>query len=107
MVADACYIACNKIYDETFGWIHNGLSEPVLFIATEQDKSEVQTMMLAFLANVNEEHILNNTYEGDEEERIHKAAEIIKDSPLYLRELPDFSLQDVENEIKKLYVTMM
>lgn len=101
MVADACYIACNKIYDETFGWIHNGLSEPVLFIATEQDKSEVQTMMLAFLANVNEEHILNNTYEGDEKERIRKAAEIIKDSPLYLRELPDFSLQDVENEIKK------
>ena len=40
-------------------------------------------------------------YEGDEEERIIQAGQIIEDSPIYLRELPDFSLQDVENEIKK------
>ena len=26
MIADACYIACNKIYDDRFGWIHNGQS---------------------------------------------------------------------------------
>ena len=101
MIADACNIACNKIYNENFGWIKNGVSEPVLYIATEQDLSEIQTMMLAFLSNVNEEHIINGSYEGDEEERIIQAGQIIEDSPIYLRELPDFSLQDVENEIKK------
>ena len=57
--------------------------------------------MLAFLSNVNEEHIIYNEYEGNEKERVIEAAKILKDSPLYIRELPDFSLQDVENEIKK------
>jgi replicative DNA helicase len=101
MIADSCYIACDKIYDEAFGWISCGISQPTLFIATEQDLSEVQTMMLAFVANVNEEHILNGSYEGDEEERVRQAAKIIKAAPLYVEELPDFSLQDVENKIKK------
>lgn len=101
MIADACYIACNKIYDESFGWIGCGRSEPVLFITTEQELEEIQTMMIAFLANVNEEHILNGEYEGDELERVRQAAEILKSSPLYVEELPDFSLKDVENTIKK------
>ena len=101
MIADACNIACNKIYDESFGWIKNGTSEPTLFITTEQELEEIQTMMLAFLSNVNEEHIINGEYEGDEEERVIKAGEILENSPLYVEELPDFSLKDVENTIKK------
>ena len=101
MIADACNIACNKIYDESFGWIKNGTSEPTLFITTEQELEEIQTMMLAFLSNVNEEHIINGEYEGDEEERVIKAGEILESSPLYVEELPDFSLKDVENVIKK------
>ena len=101
MIADACYIACNKIYDERFGWIHNGQSEPTLYIATEQEKEEIQTMMLAFLSQVNEEHILNGQYVGDEEDRVREAARILKESPLYIEELPDFSLKDVEDKIKK------
>lgn len=101
MIADACNIACNKIYDESFGWINNSTSEPTLFITTEQELEEIQTMMLAFLSNVNEEHIINGEYEGDEEERVIKAGEILESSPLYVEELPDFSLKDVENVIKK------
>ena len=101
LVADACYIACDKIYDENFGWIGNGQKEPTLFITTEQELSEVQTMMLAFLSCVNEEHIINGKYEGDEEERVEYAAEILSNSPIYIKELPDFSLEDVENLIKQ------
>ena len=101
MIADACYIACNKIYDERFGWINNGTCQPTLYIATEQEKEEIQTMMLAFLAEVNEEHIINGMYQGDEEERVREAARILKNSPLYIEELPDFSLKDIEDTIKK------
>src|SRR5699024_9385023 len=78
-----------------------GTSQPTLFIATEQDKGEVQTMMLAFLSAVNEEHILNGQYLEGEKDRVLKAADIIKRSPIWIEELPDFSLQDVENKIKK------
>ncbi len=101
MVADACYIGCNKMYDEIFGWIKTGPAQPTLYIATEQDLTEIQTMMLAFLADVNEEHIIDGKYEGDEEERVLEAAKILKNSPLYVEHLTDFSLQDVENKIKR------
>jgi replicative DNA helicase len=101
MIADACYIGCSKIYDEFLGWIKTGAAQPTLFITTEQEKSEIQTMMLAFLSNVNEEHIINGKYEGNEEERVMEAARLLSESPLFIDELPDFSLQDVENHIKK------
>ena len=101
MVADCCYIACSRLYDDVFGWIRNGTSEPTLFITTEQELTEVQTMMLAFISNVNEEHILNGKYEGDERERVYEAGNILKNSPIFIEVLPDFSLQDVENKIKK------
>ena len=101
MIADACYIACNWIYDDIFGWIKNGTCEPTLYITTEQEKEEIQTMMLAFLSAVNEEHILNGMYEGDEEARVLRAAQILSEAPLYIEVLPDFSLQDIEDKIKK------
>ena len=101
MIADACYIACAKIYDENFGWIKCGTQEPVLFITTEQELEEIQTMMLAFLSNVNEEHILNGEYVDDEEKRVNEAIDILEKAPLYVEELPDFSLKDVEDKIKK------
>ena len=101
MIADCCYIGCNKIYDENFGWIGSGPAEPVLFITTEQELEEIQTTMLAFLSNVNEEHILNGEYDDGEEERVIQAAKLLKESPIYVEELPDLSLQDVENKIKK------
>lgn len=101
MIADACYIACTEMYDENFGWMKIGIGEPVLYITTEQELSEVQTMMLAFISGVNEEHILNGEYLEGEEDRVFKAADILKKAPLYIDELPDFSLQDVENRIKK------
>ena len=101
MIADACNIACNRIYDDYLGWIKNGQSMPTLFIGTEQDKDEIQTMMLSFLSGVNEEHILNGQYTEGERDRVFEAARIIKESPLYIEVMPEFNLQDVENTIKK------
>ena len=101
MIADSCYFACNEIYDDQFGWRKNGQQHPTLFIATEQDKSEVQTMMLAFLSGVNEEHILDGKYTEGERERVIYAGKVLQSSPLWIEEMPDFSIQDVENKIKK------
>ena len=101
MIADACNIACSEIYDDQMGWIKNGSSEPTLYITTEQELEEVQTMILAFISNVNEDIILNGSYQGDQEERVLKAAQILENSPLFIEELPDFSLRDIENTIKR------
>lgn len=101
MVADCCNIACDEIYDTVQNkWIPNGTNEPSIYIMTEQIFSEVQTMMWAFISAVPEDHILTNRYEPGEIERVNQAREIIKRSPLYLKELHDFSLKDIENVIK-------
>ena len=101
LIADACFIACDKMYNtSTCKWEQNGTKEPTLFIATEQDLEEVQTMMIAFLSGVDEEHIIDGEYFPGEWERVVEAAAVLKDSPLYVVQLPDFSLQDIENAIK-------
>jgi len=102
MMADACFIGCSQMYDlKENRWTTIGACQPTLYIATEQDITEIQTMMLAFLSCVNEDHILNGGYVGDEEERVMEAAKILSNSPIFIEELPDFSLQDVEDKIKK------
>ena len=102
MIADVCNIACDEIYDsESKTWIKNNTKEPALFISTEQERDEIQTMMIAFLSNVDEDHIINGTYYAGEWERVVYAAKLIKNSPLYIEQLPDFSLKDIENTIKR------
>lgn len=100
IAADVCNIGCFQMYDlESHKWVSIGASEPVMYIATEQDLSEVQTMMIAFVSGVDEQHILDGEYFAGEWERAQKAAQIIKQSPIYFESLPDFSLKDIENTI--------
>ena len=101
MIADACSIACDEIYDEKLNkWVPNADRQPTLYITTEQEVDEVQTMMLAFLSAVDEGHILYNKYEPGEWERVVYAANLIKKASLHIKKLPDFNLQDIENTIK-------
>ena len=107
MVADFCNCGCSKIW-KNGEWQDNGLAFPSFFLSTELELDELQTMMVAFLADINEENILNNTLSFEERERIKVAIEIIKESPLYIEVIPDFSLKDIENAIKRsirLYAT--
>lgn len=102
LIADACNFACDKIYSDHWeDWISNGTSLPTLYISTEQDQEEIQTMMLAFLSNVDEDHIISGKYLDGEYERVQEAAKIFAKSPLWVEELPDFSLKDIEVKIKK------
>lgn len=103
MIADACTFSCGQYYDiyEKKWTSEYSSSEPTLYISTEQELDEIQTMMLAFLSGVPEDSILNGFYIDDEEERVLRAAEILTNSPLWIETLPDFSLEDIENTIRK------
>lgn len=102
MMADACNLACNKIWNETTGcWDELGKSQPTLFISTELDKKELTTLALAFVSGVDEAHILQGNYSFGEEDRVTQAAQILSTAPLYIEEIPDFSLRDIENAIKR------
>ena len=100
MVADFCNCGCDEIYKDG-EWVKNDLSFPSLFISTELELDELQTMMVAFIADIEEEYILNGVMGFEEKERAKHAIEIIKRSPLYVEVIPDFNLKDIENAIKR------
>ena len=82
-------------------WDYSGFAAAGLIISTELKVDEVQSIILAFVSGVPEDHIIDNTYEDDELERVMKAAEYIESCPLYLEYLPNFDLDDVTNLIKR------
>lgn len=101
MIADACTIGCDEIWSkEEKKWISTGASQTVLYIATEQDLQECQTMVLAFLSGVNEDHILYGDYTEGEWERVVHAAEVVHQGKIKFEAMPDFSLGDIETKIK-------
>ena len=102
MIADACYIGCGSMYDlERHEWVNIGEPQPTLYIATEQDLNEVQLMMIAFLSGVDSDKLATGDYAEGEWDRAMHAADLLKHSKIYFESMPDFSLQDIENAIKK------
>jgi replicative DNA helicase len=99
---DACKFAVPYYYDlDQNKWVHTGISEPCLYITTEMTPDEIQTILIAIVSGVNEEHILYGEYEKGEIERVRLANQYIKSSPLFICHIPDFSIEDIQNIIKK------
>lgn len=92
MVGDACSIAYPIRFDRKKGrWVSTGSAEKVLYVMTEQDPAEIQTMILAYLTGYNEEMFLYGTYGDKEMPRIQQAIDIMqkyKDNMLFAR-IPD------------------
>ena len=102
LAGDACKFAVPYVWDELEKkWIYTGISEPTLYITTEMTLDEIQTLLIAAVSKVNEDHILNGTYEDGEIERVMTAIDYIHSSPLYIVHIPDFSITDILNLIKK------
>ena len=101
-VGDICTYSIPWFYDiEENKWVYTGFSEPALFISTELEIDELQSMLIAFVSGVGEDKILDGKYSKDEEERVDQAIKYIKSAPLYLEHIDDFDISDIENLIKK------
>ena len=99
---DASKMAIPYVYDvDKKDFVYTGMCEPTLYITTEMTVDEIQTILIAAVSKVNEEHILYGEYQGDELQRVKRAIEYIQSSPLYIVHIPDFSIEDIKNIIKK------
>lgn len=99
---DACKIAVPYFYDEvTNQYVYTGNCEPTTYFSTEMPVDEIQTLFIAAVSKVNEEHILYGNYEEGEFERVQQAISYIELSPLYIVHIPDFSIEDIKNAMKK------
>lgn len=102
MIGECVYLSASKIYNNYKNeWEELVSRVPTLFVATEQDLQEIQTMILAFISGVNEERILNpRLYEDGERERVLEAAKVLQEAPIYIKCIEDFSITEIENIIK-------
>ena len=73
----------------------------VLFVATEMDAKEIQTLILAYVSGVNEKKILLGNYTPDEEGRINKALDIIDTfgSNFIIECIPDPSIAMIKSRL--------
>lgn len=101
-LADLCNVCISDIYNiEEDKWESNGTVTPGMYISTEIEKREVQTILLAFISGVDEDVIKDGIYGEKIRKRLNKAIEILKKSPLYCVYIDDFSISDIEQEIEK------
>lgn len=99
---DACRIAIPVIWDsQRQAWVNTGCHEPTLYITTELEIEEIQSMIVAYVADVPEEQYISGKYTPEEEQRIDRAIEIIEQAPLYVEHVPNFDIDDLERIIKE------
>ncbi|MFA7689401.1 MAG: DnaB-like helicase C-terminal domain-containing protein [Bacilli bacterium] len=71
----------------------NGTDNSALYIGTEMDLyTEIEPMMWAFVSGVEENKIKDSNLTTDEDERIQRAIEILKDTKLFLENKPGFNV---------------
>ena len=102
-VGDACGLSFPVRYSKRDKkWVRSGFTEKVLFITTEMAVDEIQTMIWAYLSDVNEEKILFHQYEDDEEQRVEEAIRIAEKykNNFYWEHIPDPTIESVSASIR-------
>ena len=102
-MAEACNIACDKIYDwSKHKWISTGEKKPVLFISTELEKEEIQDCLLAHISGIEQDRIEEwNEITPEEEAVLTNAAIIVTESLLYGEYKPDFNIDSINELIEQ------
>lgn len=78
MVGDACHIAYPIRFDPRVGkWVSTGSCEKVLYVMTEQDTEEIDTMIMAYLTGYNEDTFTYGTFD-ENDPRIQTAMDIME-----------------------------
>lgn len=104
LLGEACYLAFPMRYSwETMEWKITGNAEKTLFIATEQAKEEIQTMVVAYLTGINEDVILYGHFTKEQQTIIDQAKEVIKKykNNLMIVQIPIPSVEIVKSVIRQ------
>lgn len=106
-VGDACYLSYPiRFNTQSWEWEWNGSSEKTLFIATEQEHDEIQTLVLAYLTGFNEEKILYSNYTSEEKEVMKQATRVMEHykNNLYVVRLSDPSIERLRAVVRQSWI---
>ena len=105
MVAQVCNLCARQIWDyETNQFIDNPCQTKngALYIQFELDNvSELSVKFLAYISGVHFNTILNGKYTDEENYRIDRAIEILKESNIHLSYMPNFTKKSIEQTLKE------
>lgn len=103
-IGELCCLCANEKWDfekECFVDNPNRKGNAGLYIGSEMDlDEEVEPIFWAYISGVPTSKILDGDYEGNEEERVDRAIQILQESKIYLVDEPDFSIQSLERHIE-------
>ena len=103
MLGSAAKLAYPVIYNPSTGeWEQTGLNNKVLYITTELEHAEIQTMVIAYVSGVDEDKILNHKFKDDEQERVELAIQYIENNDnLIIEFMPNPSFATIQTVIRK------
>ena len=103
-IGDACKLSYPIRFNTLkWEWEYNGASEKTLFIATEQELEEIQTLVLAYITGFNEEKILYGKYNEEELRVVEQALylmDVYKDNLLIVR-LSNPSVEQIKGVVRQ------
>jgi replicative DNA helicase len=108
MVGDACYMAYPIRYNHEYGqWEWAGACEKAMVIVTEQEKQEVQTMVLSYLTGINEEVILYGKFSEEQEKLLQQAIQIMSvySSNLHICEMANPNIEQLKQVVSENVLT--
>lgn len=106
-VGDACMLSFPVRYNNDFKkWEWTGSDETTLFIATEQKKDEIQTLILAYLTGINEELILYGLFTEEEKAIINQARLIMHyyRKNFIIEEMPNPDIAQVKAIVRRKWI---
>ena len=112
MVGNACAISMPYIDDKGYVVIRGAEGsdednyQKVLFVTTEQQADEIQTLILAYVSGVNEKNIVLGNYTPEQYDRIQKALDIIEkyEDNFIIECIPDPSIAMIKARLAKYIV---
>ena len=103
-IRDMANASFSERYETGKGWVNTGATVPTLFISTELNKDELQTILLAYVSGLSTSSIESGDYSKFEKQRLEHAVEVIKRSNMYFVYVEDFSTVDIQMTIEEYVV---
>ena len=99
-IMDMLKVSSYEMYDVVTGkWYRNPSPQPSLFISTELEEDEIKLILLAAITKLQPDTIRSGNYSTEEWRRMERGIKALEKTDLYFVELPEFSMNDVENVI--------
>lgn len=106
MIGDACYMAFPyRFNSNTNQWEITGSCEKCLYFATEQELEEIQTMVLAYIADINEDIILTGNFTEEIKDRLNFAIEVMEkySDNFIVVHMPNPTIEQLRAKVKYHY----